>query len=267
MKHNLIWILGLAAFVTIFSATGASRAAQLIYFTESPRGLYNFDTETGVSSLRCSMTGTERFFAMDRRPSDGTVFAVDLLGAGLWTINTECGATSRIGTLSPAVDRPKGITFNPVTGDLFVSSVAGALYEVNPTTAATSLVGQSGMLLNGHSFAPDGATMFAVRQGEHDNGLYTVSATTAAATYVGPGIVGTSVPEDTTFAPDGRLYGTDYHGGIYRLDTQTGVATFLGNTGHGDGLLGLIAVPEPSILALLGMCGIGLIAWGWRRRF
>jgi hypothetical protein len=46
---------------------GRARAAvELVYFAESPRGLHNFDTATGLSTLRVAMTGTERFFAMAR---------------------------------------------------------------------------------------------------------------------------------------------------------------------------------------------------------
>jgi DNA-binding beta-propeller fold protein YncE len=259
MKFNVILMIGLLTAATTIFSSSVIHAAQLIYFTESPRGLYNFDTDTGLSTLRCSMTGTERFFAMDRRPSDGTVFAIDLLGSGLWTINTDSGATNRIGTLSPIVDRPKGITFNPITEELFVSSVAGALYKVSPATASTTFVGQSGIDINGHSFTPDGATMLAMRQGQGQNGLYSVDPMTAAVAYIGPGITVTSVPEDTAFAADGLFYGTDYQGDIFRVNTHTGVATSVGSTGHGNGLLGLIAVPEPSTLALLGMGGIGLM--------
>jgi hypothetical protein len=264
MFHRVL-TAGFAAAVAAALSAGAVHGAQLIYFTEAPRGLYNFDTDTGLSTLRCSMTGSERFFAMDRRPSDGAVFAVDLLGSGLWTINTESGATNRIGTLTPTVDRPEGIAFNPRTGELFVDSVNGALYKVNPATATTTFVGQSGMALRGHSFIPDGSAMLAMGQGQGQDYLYKVDPTTAAATYIGPGITTTSVPEDTTFAADAQFYGTDYHGGIYRVNTQTGAATFVGGTGHGDGLLGLIAVPEPSTLALLGMGVISLLVFAWQR--
>jgi hypothetical protein len=263
MFHKVL-MAGFVAAVAVALSAGAVHGAQLIYFTESPRGLYNFDTDTGLSTLRCSMAGSERFFAMDRRPSDGAVFAVDLLGPGLWTINTESGATNRVGTLTPTVYHPEGIAFNPQTGELFVDSVNGALYKVNPATAATTFIGQSGKVLGGHSFIPDGSAMLAMGQGQGQDYLYKVDPTTAAATYVGPGITATSVPEDTTFAADGQFYGTDYHGSIYRLNTQTGAATFIGSTGHGDGLLGLIAVPEPSTLMLVGMGIISMMVFAWR---
>src|SRR5204862_3744570 len=83
-------------FTVFFFALSPVRSAQLIYFDESPRGLYTYDTTTGVSSLRAAMIGSERFFGMDRRPSDGSIFAVDLFRAGLWTINRDTGSTQLI---------------------------------------------------------------------------------------------------------------------------------------------------------------------------
>ena len=262
MKTHYFILFGLVVVLCV----GSIRAEQLIYFTESPRGLYNFDTETGQSTLRCSMTGEERFFAMDRRPSDGMVFAVDLWGSGLWNIDTENGETTLIGTLNPTVDRPEGITFHPETGELFVSSVEGDLYKVDPDTAVTTLIGHSNLTINGHSFTPDGSEILAVRQGT--GGLYSVDSTTASATYIGSGTSPNTTPEDTTFGRNGELFGTAYNGTIYRFNTETGEATLVGSTGYGKGLLGLITadVPEPSTLVLLSIGAISMLAKFRRRR-
>jgi hypothetical protein len=100
--------------------------------------------------------------------------------------------------------------------------------------------------------------MLAFRQGLGQ--LYSVNPATGAATLVGPGIP-SSVPEDSTFTPSAQFYGTDFHGAIYRVNATTGVATFIHNTGFGDGLLGLVAaIPEPSAGAIIALCAWGVVA-------
>src|SRR5262245_47773459 len=56
-------------------------AEQLIYIEEdggggNPRGLYNFDTNTGISTFRAPLADTSRFYGLAVRPPDGTVFTV-----------------------------------------------------------------------------------------------------------------------------------------------------------------------------------------------
>jgi len=222
-----------------------SAAAQLVYFDETPRGLYTFNPITGASTLRCVVPGTERFFGMDRRASDGVIFGTDLFGSGLWTINPNTCATTRIGTLTPAIDRPEGIAFHPITGQLYVSSVDGDLYKVNSANAATTLVGHSGLTIRGHSFSPDGSRFLAIHESTGD--LYSVNPLNAVATRIGPSIP-SSTPEDMTFTADGQLFGTAFSGELYGINPATGAATLLGTSPDPGGLLSLVAIPEPGAL-------------------
>src|SRR5437762_9263646 len=119
--------------------------AQLVYFQENgvggqPRGLYNFDTTTGLSSQRAAVGGTERFFGMDARLSDAALFAVNYVDngsmSGLYRINIDTGATSLIGSMG--VDMMVGLAFNPLNGDLYSLRHAGGLYRVNVLTGAAA---------------------------------------------------------------------------------------------------------------------------------
>jgi len=95
----------------------------LIYFEENggssnPWGLYNFDVMTGVSTLRPCVGGSGRFFAMDVRPSDKTVFTVDFSSGGLFTIDVGSGATALIG--NTGITGPLWVAFDPETSALLV---------------------------------------------------------------------------------------------------------------------------------------------------
>ena len=88
----------MAALALVF--WGSQANAELVYFEEdggsgNPRGLYNFDLQTNESTLRATVGGSERFFSMAMRPSDGTVFAIDA-DSRLHTIDTDTGATSLV---------------------------------------------------------------------------------------------------------------------------------------------------------------------------
>ncbi|MBN2023602.1 MAG: hypothetical protein JW809_12525 [Pirellulales bacterium] len=244
----------------------ASQGESLVFFDEdggagNPRGLYNFDTTTGASTLRCAMGGNERFFGMDVRRSDQKVFAVDLWGRGLWTINVNTGEKALVGTMS-AIDRPEGIAFHPISGELYVSSVVGDLYKVNPDTAETDLIGSAGQSLNGHSFTPDGTRLLAFHQAA--GSCFEVDITTGLATRISDGIPSSHVPEDSAFTLDGALYLTSYSGFIFELDPISGLRRQSWSTGLGSRLLGLITapIPEPTTgaslgaLAVLAACGV-----------
>src|SRR5687767_2001450 len=94
------WQRLLVLLLLYLSMAACVNAETLIYFDENggngnPRGLYNFDTETGLSTLRTTVAGDERFFAMAIRQSDHQVFAVSL-DSELYTININTGAPTLI---------------------------------------------------------------------------------------------------------------------------------------------------------------------------
>ena len=112
---------------------------------------------------------------MDRRPSDGRYYAVDLNG-GLWTIDLETGATSLVG--STGISSLVGLAIRPTTGEFFgfrVSDPGGYLYRIDPATAAATQIGFS--QVDGGLACPDG-TLYGL-----DGDLVHVMNTTTGASH------------------------------------------------------------------------------------
>ena len=265
-RQRLAWGAGLV----VLLAAGSGFAAQLVYFDEngwenSPRGLYNFDTQTGISTLRTTVPGTTRFFAMDVRQSDQKVFAIDL-GGGLWTLNINSGQSTLIG--QTGIRSPVSLAVNSTTGAMYVLTVNGLynppyLYSVDPATGAAVRVGQTGVASRGLAFSPVGE-LFAFG----DLGtLYRVNPATGQVSGVGgsgnPVPIRGDIHEDATFTRSGELFACSYQGIVYQTDPVTGDGRMIGYTHLADGMLGLIEVPEPATAWLVALGTLGVLG---RRR-
>ncbi len=258
--------IALAMFI-LFSilANLPASAALLVFYDENgyedkPSGLYNFDTDTGVVTFRAAISKYYRFFGMDVRPSDGTVFGVNThwdSSGSLWTIDIDTGGTTLIGPTG--VNGSVGLAFDPFSGNLYGLAGTQNLYSVDTSTGAFTFIGSAGQVGRGLSFSPDGQ-LFGFNA---DGDLYTVDPMSGETTAVGGSgnpIPEISICEDSTFTRAGELYATDYYfGGIYRTDIITGNGVLIGTTGMGDGLLGLIEVPEPATVFLLGLGGLAVL--------
>jgi hypothetical protein len=240
---------------------GRADAAVLVYFEEdggggNPRGFYNYETTTGISTLRTAVSGTERYFALTERPSDGKVFGIRTISPGFATwnndifqIDIDTGISILMGTFT-TTDAVANITFDPVTGKLYgVERNARRFFEINQTSWTQIPIGTTSAARAGLDFAPDG-TLFGIGGGP----LYKVNKGTAVDTLVG-GVSSTLLFEDAAFTPAGEMFVSTFGGGIYRYNTLTGARTFVSSTGMGNGLLGIMpeptVVPEPTCLCLL----------------
>lgn len=107
-----------------------------------------------------------------------------------------------------------------------------SLYIINPTTGATTFVGNTGVAsgdFGDMAYDPGSGTAYWVAGRGNDN-LYTINLATGAATLVGFHGV------DDMFAlaydtANGTLYGESSSGNFYSINKNTGVATLLGNNG------------------------------------
>jgi hypothetical protein len=234
----------LAPAVVLLAATTTALADDLVYFEEDggaagPRGLYNFDSATGVSTLRTPVGGSQRFFGLATRPSTGVVYATDPQNTStLWTLDIDTGAATFIGNING--DTIADISFDPLTGTLYgMGRNSERLYTIDPATGAPTLVGTSDPQVRcGMCLSPTGQMYAFSTSGV----LYSVDKTTAAATLIGGGVPGVLV-EDAEFTPVGNLYFTSFFGDVYRVETATGADTLVGSSGSGSGLLGIIAAP------------------------
>jgi hypothetical protein len=186
------------------------------------------------------MTGTQRFFSLNKRPSTGVIYGMDVTGSVLYTIDVDTGVASLVAATGlPTVG---DIAFDP-TSDVLYGLTRNSpynLYRINPATGTSTLVGSTG------AFARTGLACSATGQlfaAELNGRLWQVDKTTAAATLVG-GTGGMSVVEDATFNSAGELFFTDFNGSINRVDLLTGNNVAVGNTGLGNGLLGIVEEPN-----------------------
>ncbi|HKX62761.1 MAG TPA: hypothetical protein VJS65_12970, partial [Verrucomicrobiae bacterium] len=97
----------------VFASSGW--AVNLVYFRNtSPRGLYDFDTDTQQSTLRVSVPSAS-LPSLAVRPSDGTVFGIDG-DKKLVRLDVNTGLTTVIGNLySNSTD----LAIQPGTGALW----------------------------------------------------------------------------------------------------------------------------------------------------
>jgi len=232
----------------------------LVYFEENggggnPRGLYNFEAATGKSALRAPVGGNQRFFSLDQRPSDGVVFAAEVVtGNALWTIDIDTGATTFV--VSHGLPTVADISFDPRTNVLYgmTRNAPYQLYTIDPATGGSNLVGNlANEVRCGLTFSPTGVLYGFTLTGA----LYRIDPTNANVTFVGSSGPPMNLLEDADFTPDGRLFAVDWYGLVFQIDPQTGLRTQVGVTNMGTGLTAVLGVPEPTALLLLAM---GLVA-------
>ena len=106
------------------------------------------------------------------------------------------------------------------------------LYRIDLATGAAAKVGNLGVSRDWEALAFDPTTGILYAAGDM-NGLWTVSTSTGAATYVGY-MQANNYNSGITFSPDGTLYlvarGTDHAGRLWTVDKSTAVASLIGET-------------------------------------
>lgn len=170
---------------------------------------------------------TLRAFAIS---SDGSLYEINL-GTG--------GHISQIGHVR--LSQPVSMAFNAGGQAYVLVNLDQNLYRLEKTTAALTIVGNTGYYLNGLSFDGDGTLYSTVSVGAGRGSLVRIDPQTGAATVVGNsgGMGGLAI--DT----DGTLYsavGSD----LYRIDKNTGNATLIGRIGmSGINNLAFLRAPSP----------------------
>lgn len=124
-------------------------AGNLVYFHDtgaggSPRELYSFDPSTSLSTLRATMTGAQRFFSLEKRPSNDAIYAIEQGTGALYTIDVDTGVATFIA--STGLASIGDIAFDPTSGVLYGlgRNFPFSLYTINPSTGASILVGNIG---------------------------------------------------------------------------------------------------------------------------
>jgi hypothetical protein len=146
------------------------------------------------------------------------------------TVNDTTGAYAQIATLP--VSASSGIA--ALNGMLYVENMGSDLYEVDPGTGISSLVGPTGLSTTSGAFAGAASGFFEI---DYSSNLYSIDPLTGKAMLVGAtGLQANNGGYDTSLSDDGSslLYTAGRPGQadeLYRINIGTGIATDLGSTG------------------------------------
>src|SRR5688572_9624887 len=111
-----------AAFALSLFSGSLAFAADLVDFRENgpggaPRELYTFVPSTGVSTLRATMSGTQRFFSLEKRPSNGVIYGIEPVASALYTIDVDTGVATFVA--NTGLNTIADITFDPTSGLMY----------------------------------------------------------------------------------------------------------------------------------------------------
>jgi hypothetical protein len=174
----------------------------------------------------------------------GPILWVDDSDGTLGTVDVATGVATVIGQMPQVMT---DIAFDP-SGNLW-GITFGQLFQINPTTAAVTLVGNLGTSLNSLVFAADG-TLYAA-----NNALFSVNTSTGAATLIGSG-GGYNSSGDLAFV-GGNLYLSSAGGdNLFRLNTTTGAGTLVGAIGFGS----VFGLATDNNIDLYGITGTNVIS-------
>jgi sugar lactone lactonase YvrE len=173
-------------------------------FGVTPTDLYRIDPDTAASAFVGSL-GVDGSNALEF-DLNGTLFMAMTNSTLLRTVDTITGATTVVGDMG--VSSSGDLAFDPSSGNLFLStplltSVTDELYRVNPSTAASTKVGDIGFeSVFGMDFS--GGTLFGLTNGGELITVNTMSGTGTLVANTGVAAFGASgAPQSSDVDSDG----------------------------------------------------------------
>jgi hypothetical protein len=283
MSNALGTWIGLATLVVLLVSSEATARPGKLYAVTwgSSASLYTVDPATAVPTFvaRLNVPFEEtQPMGLEATP-DGRLFAYSSFR--FMEINPTTGVHSTIGSSDARPGTLEGgLAYDP-TSNLFYAAGASfdAIITIHPTTGVRTEIGEAGEFgrnLSGLAFSPSGVLYGVALRDSLPDLLVTINKSTGVATPVGPtGLNDSQGLAGLAFDPtDGTLYMavTDPSPSLYRVDTLTGAATFVGvlhqpgtppnaTIGFVSGLAA--AVPEPAGSGAIGALSLIVLA---RRR-
>lgn len=211
-----------------------------------------------LSTGSFNMVSNIGFIAAGLGEIGNTVYTANSGGMGLYSINTNTGATSWIGNSSISY-----YAFGSTNSGLYMVDTTGSLWNIDPSNGSSTRIGSTHLNINSSVGLSVGSNNLYIALG---SSIYTINTSTGSASYVG-----TSGSTDFGALVDasGTVYGASIvsPNEIYTFNPSTGTAAFVSASMAGDYAYGLApVVPEPATFALLGVAGSLLGAYAWRRR-
>ena len=167
-----------------------------------------------------------------------------------------------------------GLTINPSTGNLFVSTASGhTIYQVTPGGSVTSVYSNTTLPAEPQGLAWNSGQVLFANGGGANPSIYSVNPTTMNGTLVSSNFpMGVADLFGLAVGGSGTIYATSVSTPdvIYAVDPMNGDATIISGNGVGGTTFGALAygiaiypnlsVPEPSSAVLLSLGTIGVIA-------
>jgi len=263
MRKSILWgSFVLAAFATgMLGRSQQARAEILLSLDHGSQNIYRIDTAQLGSPVLVGHVDTGTDLWELRRASPGLLYTFDRDANTIITISQTDAHTINVTNLDQDlfVSR-RGFDFSP--GGVLYGVLPGMqLRTVNPATGVSTLIANitGAARVEALAFAPDGRLFASGSAGDDANSenLYLLNPTTGVLTLAGA----TGLPDIDTlaFGFDGQLYGANSVDGtpahLRRFNLVSGIATDLGDSGV-PGFNGLVAIPEPSTLAAVGLAAI-----------
>lgn len=236
---------------------------QLFYAVDNNNQLLQLNANAvGTPLSAITITGLqngEKIIGMDFRPATGQLYALGSTSR-IYVINTTTGAARMIGTgpFTPAIisTTGAGFNFNPTVDRIRVVSSTGQNLRINPENAA--VVATDGNI-NGVANASIAAVAYSGNTaGSGNTVLYDIDVTTQKlyrqnppnnGTLVEIGSLGTGAIQGAAgfdISPDGTValasLSVNNETRLYRVDTASGKATFIGRFNASAGI-NAIAIP------------------------
>ncbi len=175
----------------------------------------------------------------------------------LYTINLATGAATLVG--SHGIDDL--FALGTVGGKLYGQATSGNVYELNPVTAAPTLLGSNSVYPGGYDWNPDAGLMVLLAAGD-TGAAHSVDLTTGAASLLSAG-AGFVNDNDIAYDGDRGIYWVgDYSGNLFKYDaswSRTTLLTNLGNIASLEYVSGGAPVPAPGALLLAGTGVLGVL--------
>lgn len=277
-----------AALALLLAFSNGTARSESIYGLVLGDRLVSFDsaspgTLTGSSAVT-GLSAGDSLVGIDFRPATGQLYGLGR-SSSLYTIDTASGAASLIGagSFSPALTGSAyGFDFNPTVDRIRLVGDNGQNLRLHPVTGAVAA--NDGMLryvsgdpnfaqppqVVGAAYTQNfaGATSTTlygidsvldvlVRQAPPNDGVLTtigglgVNATDLTGFDIS-GVTGTAF---ASFVTPGSA-----SAGLYTVNLGTGAASWIGGIEAGGAVLDIAVVPEPGVIALLGLGGLGVLA-------
>lgn len=208
----------------------------------------------------------ETVLAIDFRPATGQLYAVTS-NSRLLVINPVSGASTPVGTLSPALDGTVvGFDFNPTVDRIRIVSSAGQNLRVNPENASVTT---DGSINGGTTPAISSSAYTNNTSGSTSTTLYDIDVVARKLYKQDPPNAGTlvevgslNIPESSgnsgfDIAPNGVALAVIRNAGnsaLFQINLETGAATTLGSISNSSAsaspYIGLAIVPRPVAYAV-----------------